>query len=227
MRRASMIAALLGLALLLPACTAYSYVVRTDGAPLYADPHRSEIIARMKRLHGGDIGHSAPKGNPVEIEYEGLEGYADREDLRIFAYPDDEYARFEAFFHNRREVVLEGKDWPARFKQAVRESRVESGMTKEMVELAWGRPSSVQPLEGGGERWTYERTGYEVREDVVYDWHGGRTRFFYACPYGWSYVHEFPYYEPVYYRSYYPRTFRKSATFGAAGTVVGWESGQW
>lgn len=207
-------------------CTNYAYVVRTDNAPLYDDPDRAHVIARMERLEDGYIGHRRPKGDPIKIHYRDVVGWAERKDLRTFHYPNDDHARFHAVFYNRREVVLEGKDWPQNLKDAIRENRVENGMTKEMVELAWGKPTAVRTLEGGGEQWTYERRRYEVYEDVDYAYFPGGTSFYYGFgrwgP-SWGFAYEFPLYEPRYYRTYYARTERRTVTFNAAGGVTGWE----
>lgn len=214
------------LAIWLSACsTNYHYIVRTEDAPLYADETRSMIIARMERFEDGYIGHSPPEGDPIEIEYRGIEGWANREDLRIFAYPNNDYARAEAVALNRREVILEGKDWPPSIKQAIRESRLEKGMTREQVELAWGHATHVSPIapqDGGGERWVFEHTEWDVHEHVDYLRTPGFSTFYYGYPCGWGYVYEFPYYEPVYYRTYYPRLRRRTATFDAEGRLAGW-----
>jgi hypothetical protein len=209
-------------------CTNYGYIVRREGAPLYADAQRSAVIGRLERLADGYIGHSEPEGDPVRIRYRDQKGWADRSDLRLFKYRNDDDSRYHAVFFNRREVILEGKDWPAPFKQAVRESRVENGMTKDMVELAWGYPTSTRALEAGGERWTFERRRYDVYDDVVYDYDpGGYSHFYWGFgPWGpgWGYGYAFPVYEPRYYRTYYARTERRTVTFGADGKVIGWET---
>ncbi|MGH7296330.1 MAG: hypothetical protein ACRELB_15430 [Polyangiaceae bacterium] len=228
MRNGSRSRILLACALLLgvaAGCTMYAGIVRKDGAPLYSDEQRTTVIARMRRLDDGTIGHGAPDGDVVPFRWRELDGYANRDDLRIFAYPDSDDARWPAVAQNRREVILEGKKWPADVKDAVRQSRVQNGMTREMVELSWGRPTSVDPLPGGGERWTWTRTEYEAHDEFGYAYSPGWSRFDYAYPYGWGYVYEFPYYEPVYYRSYYPRLRHLTVTFDEKGLVTGWDMG--
>ncbi|HVY62607.1 MAG TPA: hypothetical protein VHF22_13185, partial [Planctomycetota bacterium] len=152
----------------------------------------------------------------------------DRSDLRIFKYHNDDESRYRAVFFNRREVILEGKSWAPSVKQAIRENRVENGMTKEMVELAWGYPTSTQALEAGGERWTFDRRRYEVVDDVAYDYYPGGFGHFYwgfgRWGPGWGYAYEFPFYEPRYYRTYYAHTERRTVTFGPDGKVTGWET---
>ena len=223
-------AVLCGLLLLAAAtagCTNYHYIVRKEGAPLFADEGRTTVVAHMERLADGFVGHGEPKGDPLKVRYQDQTGWANRADLRIFKYPNDDAARYGAVFHNRREVVLEGKDWPENLKQAVRDDRVENGMTKEMVELAWGYPTSTKALDGGGERWLYERRTYDVRDEVAYGYYPGGSRLYYGFgPWGpgFGYAYEFPAYEPRYYRTYYPRTERRTVTFGPAGTATGWES---
>ncbi len=208
-------------------CTNYHYIVRTEGAPLYAEKDRRLVIARMERLDDATIGHFEPEGDPVAIRWRGLKGYANRRDLRLFKHSNDDHARRSAVFRNRREVVLEGKDWPDGYEQAVRESRVENGMSKEMVELSWGRPNGVQPLGGGAERWSYERLRWDVFEDVEWGWYPGYSRIYYGygChgP-GWGYGYAYGGYEPIYTRTYYARTERRSVTFSEQGTVTGWET---
>jgi hypothetical protein len=214
------------LVLLLAGCTNYHAIVRRQGAPLYADEAATTIIARMKRLDDGAIGHSVPEGRMIPLHWRDLDGFAAKEDLRIFSYPANEEARWPAIAQNRREVVLEGKPWPEPTKQAVRESRVENGMTREMVELAWGRPTSVDALGQGGERWTWTRSEYEAQDAVAYRYGVGVSRFDYAYPYGWGVGYEYPYYEPVYYRAYYVKSRRLTVTFDERGTVTGWDTGQ-
>jgi hypothetical protein len=219
------LASLAALVLFLAAgCTNYQGIVRHDDAPLFADEARTVVIARMQKLDDVYLGHSAPEGDPIPAKWRGLKGWVNTADLRIFAYPNNDYARYHAVAFNRREVVLEGKDWPPEVKQAIRENRIQNGMTKEMVELAWGRPASVRPLAGGGEEWVYERAETEVHEDVAWYGYPGGSAFYYAYPYGWGYVYEFPYYEPVYYRTYYTRVRRSSATFNAEGILTGWDA---
>src|SRR5689334_22211294 len=151
--RALILVAILALA----GCTNYQYIVRRDRAPLYADKEKSSVVAHMEWLADGYMGHSAPDGDPVKIRYRGQVGWASRADLRIFRYANgDAHARAHAVWWNRREVVLEAKDWPPNVKQAIRDGRIENGMTKEMVELAWGRPTAVRPLEAGGEQWVFD-----------------------------------------------------------------------
>jgi hypothetical protein len=207
-------------------CTNYAYIVRRDNAPLYADEERSRIVGRMERLEDGYIGHSAPDSDPVKVRYRGQKAWADRQDLRIFHYPNDEHSEAHAVFQNRRVVIVEGKDWPKNLKDAIVASRVENGMTREMVELAWGQPTATRQLDGGAERWIYERRRYHVHEDVHYDWYPGGSSLYYGFgPFGpsWGYAYSFPSYEPRYYRTYYPYTERRTVTFSTAGTVTGWE----
>jgi hypothetical protein len=227
--RATLLLLVLALTAAATGCsTNYHYIVRTDRAPIYSDENRTSVVGRMERLADGYIGHREPAGDPVKVRYREITGYANKKDLRIFAYHNDAHARAYAVQENRREVILESKDWPARTKEAIREDRVENGMTREMVELAWGHPTATKALDGGGEQWTFERRRYDVYEDVHYDsYYPGGTRFYYGfghCGPAWAYAYEFPYYEPRYYRTYYARTERRTATFGPAGTVTGWET---
>lgn len=212
------------LALAAGCSTNYEGIVRTEDAPLYSDASKTVVIGRMKRLDDVYLGHSAPEGDPVKAKWRDLKGFANRADLRLFAHPNNDYARGYAIAQNRREVILEGKDWPPEVKQAVRENRIENGMTKEQVELAWGRPSAVQPLPGGGEQWIFDRTDVYARDAVAYYGYPGGSRFYYSYPYGWGFGYEFPYYEPVYYRTYYQRNRRLTATFNEQGYVTGWDS---
>jgi hypothetical protein len=224
-------ALLIGLVLLAAGCTNYHYIVRADHAPLYADHERTSIVLRMDRLADGYIGHSAPDGDPVKISYHGQSGWANRDDLRIFKYDNDPHAQVYAVWWHRREVVLEGKDWAPNVKQAVRDGRIENGMTKEMVSLAWGRPSAIRPLDQGGEQWIFDRRYYDVYDDVAYysgyGWYPpGRNVYVGYGPWGpaWGYVYDYPTWEPRYYRTYYIHTDRRSVTFSPQGAVVGWES---
>jgi hypothetical protein len=226
-RRSARLGILVGAALLLLAAgcsTNYDGIVRVEDAPLFGDESRTIVIARMKRFDDVYLGHSAPESNPLKAKWHDLKGYANAQDLRIFSYPNNDYARGYAVAQNRREVVLEGKDWPEPTKQAIRENRIENGMTKEQVELAWGRPNSVRPLPPAGEQWVWDRNEVFARDEVAYyGWPGG-SRFYYAYPYGWGYAWDWPYYEPIYYRMYYSRLRRLSATFNEQGIVTGWDS---
>jgi len=215
------------LLLLAGGCTRYDFIVRTENAPLYADEARTRILTRMKRLDAGRIGYSAPDEDPVEVEYLGFEGYANLSDIRVFSYPARSgYERWRATEWNRREVVLEGKDWPESVKDAIRWNRIENGMTREMVEIAWGRPSQRRKLEPEGEEWTWEITEYDVYDDVHWAYYGGFTHAYYAYPWGWGFGYTFPVWEPVHYHHYVPRVRTKRATFDAAGIVVGWDEGR-
>lgn len=214
-------------------CTEHRYVVRRDGAPLYRDRGRGEVLARMERLDDGYAGWRRPddRQSLIEVRYAGRAGFAERKDLRLFSCEDDPWDRARAIHENRREVILEGKDWPAPLQQAIREGRVENGMTREMVQLAWGRPAESTPLEGGAERWSYYRTRREVFEDVRYDWYPYPS-FSYGVgwgPCGYGPYHGFGYgvgfgYAPSTYRTTYLTTERRTVTFSAAGTVCGWQS---
>ena len=207
-------------------CKSYHYIVRTNGAPLYEDDDRREIATKMERLEDGVV--KDLDEDPVKIRYRGMTGYANRKDIRVFRCDEREARNHDhTVFWNRREVHLEGKDWPEGVKQAIRDSRVENGMTREQVELAWGRPTGTQSLEGGAEKWTFTRTKWNVHEDVHYDYRPGGPRMIYGYgPWGpsFGYGYEFSRYEPHYYRTYYAREERRSVTFGADGKVTGWEA---
>lgn len=50
--------------------------------------------------------------------------------------------------------------WPIEMRQAVLDGKVEPGMTPEMVEVAWGKPSEVVPQGGNGDEiWVYKKGG--------------------------------------------------------------------
>jgi hypothetical protein len=220
MRRAVFFAALF---LFAAGCTEYDFVVRNDNAPLYADESRTTVLARMKRLDTGHIGHSAPKDDPVEVEYLGLEGYANLSDIRVFSYPSgNDRERFWATEFNRREVVLESKDWPPEIKESIRWNRIQNGMTREMVRLAWGAPTSVRPLQPAGEEWLFDVVAYDVYDDVRWYYAGGFSHIYYAYPCGWGFAWYSPYWEPVRTRTYFPRVRHKTVTFNEAGLVTGW-----
>ena len=52
--------------------------------------------------------------------------------------------------------------WPIEVRQAVLDGKVEPGMTPEMVEVAWGRPTEVVSQGGpGDEVWVYEIGGHD------------------------------------------------------------------
>ncbi len=226
MRR--LLALLAGVAALAAAgagCTDYHYIVRTEDAPLYADEYRSSIIERMERLSDGHIGHGEPEGDPIEIEYAGREGWANREDLLIVSFPHGDYgAADESIRRARREIILEGKEWPAEAKQAIREDRLLQGMTKEQVQLAWGRPTSIRPLAPapggapGGEAWTYQHIHVQVHDDVHwyptfgawYGYYGGGHHH-----HGYGYGFAFPIYAPYRHTHYHTYPVYRTVTFDA------------
>jgi hypothetical protein len=49
--------------------------------------------------------------------------------------------------------------WPIETRQAVLDGRVEPGMTPDMVEVSWGKPSEVVTGSGGDEIWVYKTGG--------------------------------------------------------------------
>lgn len=51
--------------------------------------------------------------------------------------------------------------WPIETKQAVLDGKVEPGMTPEMVQVAWGRPSEIVTSQSGDEIWVYKSGGSE------------------------------------------------------------------
>lgn len=237
-RRAGMRAGWLGLLILglaaLSGCRTYHYVVRAEGAPLYADLERSLVVDRMDRLDDGEIGVFEPDGDPVEIEYRGRTGYANRSDLRIFSYSEYSEDPPRAIFEQRREVILEGKDWPVEVEGAIREDRILPKMTREQVELSWG-PATTIRSEGDGdiEVWTYERTHYDVHQHVRYHYY---PRVHYGFGYGYGYgrrcgrgfgYHGFGYefgWQPYYETVVYARPERRHVRFDEDGRVIGWET---
>lgn len=227
-------------ALLATGCTTNYYgIVTREGAPLYADDDRDEQVGKLHRLDDVYLGHSMPDDDPVAVKVDGHKGYVNRRDLKIFATHNDRDSVAEGKFRARRDVDLDGRDWPSPMKRAIREDRVEAGMSKEMVELAWGVPSGVDRLSAGGETWRYDDVVYDVydRTDYVYDpggWraYGGVYGYY---GYGWHHRHwgfgpgvglayEFPTYEPVRSRTWVERTVRRTVTFDQDGRVVGFDS---
>lgn len=56
------------------------------------------------------------------------------------------------------------EQWPVETKQAVLDGKVEQGMTPEMVQVSWGKPTEVVGSPGGGpgdEIWVYKRGGLD------------------------------------------------------------------
>ncbi len=227
---AGSVALLLGLAAL-SGCRTHHYVVRTEGAPLYADEARSAVVDRMERLADGEIGHFEPEGDPIEIDYRGRSGFANRSDLRLFSYaPASEHAD-RVISDERREVVLEGKDWPPEVERAIREDRLLPKMTREQVELSWGVPATIRS-EGEVEVWTFERTHYDVHPYVRYHHHPrvyygfGYGRGYGRCGRGYGYYgfsYEFAL-EPSYETVVYARPERRFVRFDEDGRVIGWET---
>jgi hypothetical protein len=143
-------------------CGSYHALVRTEGAPLYADPQRRAVIARLDKLDRLDLGITLPDEDPIPVEHGGRRGYADQDDLWIFHRADGE--RLEPLVEaHRRELVLAEKPWPARTKAAIRARELLPGMTREMATLAWGMPREVVRADDGSETWAFEEVRWEVR----------------------------------------------------------------
>ncbi len=50
--------------------------------------------------------------------------------------------------------------WPVEVRQSILDGKVEQGMTPEMVEVAWGRPTEIESQGGpGNEVWVYKSGG--------------------------------------------------------------------
>ena len=66
------------------------------------------------------------------------------------------------------------ESWPLDVRQAVLDGKVEPGMTPEMVQVAWGKPSEVVSQGGpGDEVWVFKRGGNDG--SVYYPGGGGAT----------------------------------------------------
>ncbi len=210
-------------------CRSYHYVVRTDGAPLYADEDGEDVIGRMDQFHHESLGVGDPTGDRVEVTYQGREGYADPADVRVFSYDSGTFARAQdrndQVRHNLREVILETTPWPRRVEAAIRDDRLLKGMTREQVELAWGLPNTIVPdgRGGGGERWVFRITRYEEREAVHSGYTYAHFRSYGGCgSYGRS-IHA-PIYTTYVTRYTVPVSFRRDVYFDADGRLAGWTS---
>jgi hypothetical protein len=233
---------LAALALVASGCTtSWHAIVVRDGAPLYADDDRERVIGHLDRLDHATLGRFRPDGDPVAVKTGGRRGFANRSDLRVFSVDRDRDDVREVVFRVRRDVDLEGRDWPQSVKRAIRQDRVERGMTREQVELAWGRPSSARSLPEGGERWDFERAVLDITDHVDwtrypggsafhagYGWggwgwgYGGRRGWYGGPAFGWTYT--WPAWETVRTRVVHESTVRRSVTFDAEGRVVGFDA---
>ena len=154
----------LGLACLAAAgCQTHHYVVREAETPVYASPHGDDVVATLPRYHHAPLPDDPDERGRIRVEVDGHSGYLDRGDVALIAYrdPDWDDGRERSSVLNRtlRELRVDhqGDDWAPEIAQAVRDGRVEPGMTREQVETAWGWPVDVQPTQAGGERWVYRQ----------------------------------------------------------------------
>jgi outer membrane protein assembly factor BamE (lipoprotein component of BamABCDE complex) len=154
-------------ALGLVACAEHHYIVRAESVPLYGSPDGDDVVATLPRYH-----HEPLDDDPEDDEapgrwrvtYRGEEGWVPRQGVRTFDYLDPAWdggdEKRAVVGRELREAQLDvvGRDWPAGQRAAVRAARVEPGMTRQQVELAWGWPTTVEGL-ATGDRWVWREAG--------------------------------------------------------------------
>lgn len=223
--------------------TTWHGIVVRNAAPVYADDDCERVTGYAERLDDVYLGRRGPGGDdPVAVKFDGRKGYMSRRDLRVFSVDSDKESKSAAIFRARRGVDLEGRDWPEARKRAIREDRVERGMSREMVALAWGAPDGSAALGDGGERWTYERTRYDTTYDTSYAYAPMRVSVYGGYGYGyggyrygagrWGAWYGPGWYGPGWGYDYYPvttrttviTTDRRSVTFDPEGRVIGFDN---
>lgn len=212
------------LASLASGCARVHGVVRHEEAPLFADPSRATVLARLEKLAEVAVPGGVPGSEAlVRVRAGGRQGYMARGDLSLFRFRD-EGERRSLLHRARRGVVLEEKDWPPHLTNAILDDRVQVGMTPEMVELAWGFPDQARRF-GDEQEWIYDQRTYELRVVRTYDpWvgyslsYGGRRGG--TCGGLYVSVPLFPTYS--YERVYVPTVRRRTVRF-ENGRVIAWD----
>lgn len=163
------VACFIFVAALMSGCKVQEYVVSRDEVPLYATPSLDKVVEKLPLGHHERVVDDDPGAGIVKIVYNGRTGFARKSDVRLCKYRhpelDEGADRDETMGRAVRDVAVghAGGAWPDDIRDAIRDGRVQDGMTREHVELAWGWPRTIEPLSNpvGGERWIYRRRGYE------------------------------------------------------------------
>lgn len=169
--------ALLVPVLLLLGCTSDHYMIVGPETPLYVTPDGDRVMARIPRFHHEPLPDGVVRANGrLRLVYKGKIGFAEQERVRVFSYLnpglDGGVDRDEVVSRELREAMLAsvGKSWPAHIRAAIRRKQVLRGMTRRMVEVAWGWPLTVKPGPAKGEQlWVYREEKVEVRHELVQD----------------------------------------------------------
>lgn len=219
-------------ALLVSGCAQVHGIIRTEGAPLFADAAGRHPIDHLDKLAYVDV-LSDPDEDPLEVEGNGRRAFCHRDDVWLYRCPDDR-SHASLLRRQRREVILAEKPWGPEIKQAIRSDQLRVGMTREMVSLAWGLPASVdRSPDTEVERWTFERRRWDVQlvayRAPVWEWDpwfgGGRLGYGrrLRSPWGpwWGMGVYWPAYARVVQRRYVPRSEAYVVRF-ERGLAVSW-----
>jgi hypothetical protein len=156
-------------------CQQHHYVVREDGAPLYAAEEGEQVLTHMRRYAHARLDEepeAADSAERVRVVYDGQVGYAPREAVRTFSYLDPAWdegaARQSAISTELRTLRLEdvAGDWSDETKTAIRHQRLVEGMTRDQVEVALGWPHDVGRDGESREVWYYQELGVRHIEEL-------------------------------------------------------------
>jgi hypothetical protein len=169
-------------ALALIGCGETRYVTPATGLDLRSDGARSEVV-HIPPYYSGKV--LAEERETVRIGYGQREGWVNKSAVWVYETPSPTTRPAAAHEKNRRMVVaaiLAKSDVPADLQPSILDRRVAPGMTKKMVELAWGLPtrteSVVDPFSSSTEKddvWAYVATRI-YQDDFEPDWVVSRRR---------------------------------------------------
>jgi hypothetical protein len=164
MKPSHLLMAVLGLA---TGCQVHEYVATRDGVPFFATSSLERVVDRVPLGHHERILEEEERDPALRVEYNGRTGYVRKDDVSELTYVhpvvDGGTNKEDRVGRAVRSAIVsvEGKTWPASVQEAICEGRVDAGMNHEQVEVSWGWPTSIEPLEvPGGERWVYRRHGW-------------------------------------------------------------------
>jgi hypothetical protein len=169
-------------ALAMIGCGETRYVTPADGVDLRADKPRTEVV-HVPPYYSGEV-LTEEKGS-VRIRYGSREGWIPKSALWVYDTPSPTTRPAAAYEKNRRMVVaaiLAKSDVPSDQQQLILDRRVSAGMTKKMVELAWGLPTRTESVadpfsssEVKDDVWAYVATRI-YQDDFEPDWVVARRR---------------------------------------------------
>jgi hypothetical protein len=169
-------------ALAMIGCGETRYVTPAAGVDLRSDGSRSEVV-HVPAYYSGKV--VAEQGSSARIRYGKREGWVSKSAVFVYDTPSPTTRPEAAYEKNRRVVVaaiLAKSDVPSDQQKLILDRRVVPGMTRRMVELAWGLPtrteSVVDPFSSSAVKddvWAYVATRI-YQDDFEPDWVVARRR---------------------------------------------------